>query len=165
MKGNVGIRKNRIALNAAIEAARAGEQGRGFAVVADEVRTLAGRTQESTAEIEDLINALQNGSEEAVRVMTQSCESANSTVEQAKHAGESLSSITRAVGIIVDMNTQIATASEEQSAVSEEINRNVVNIQDISEQTATGSEQTATASAELARLGEQLQSLVGRFKV
>lgn len=156
---------NLLALNAAIEAARAGEQGRGFAVVADEVRTLAQRTQESTAEIENLINALQGGAEEAVTVMTRSRDRASHTVEQAKHAGESLSSITRAVGTILQLNTQIATAAEEQSSVSEEINRNVINIQDISEQTASGAEQTATASAELARLGEQLQDLVGQFKV
>lgn len=156
---------NLLALNAAIEAARAGEQGRGFAVVADEVRTLAQRTQESTAEIESLINALQGGAEEAVTVMAKSRDRASTTVEQAKHAGESLSSITRAVGTILQLNTQIATAAEEQSSVSEEINRNVINIQDISEQTASGAEQTATASAELARLGEQLQNLVGQFKV
>ena len=156
---------NLLALNAAIEAARAGEQGRGFAVVADEVRTLAQRTQESTSEIETLIDALQSGAEKAVTAMSSSRDRAHETVQKAKEAGQSLTSITGAVDMIVQMNTQIATAAEEQSSVSEEINRNVINIQDISEETASGAGQIATASTELASLGEQLRLLVGQFKV
>ena len=156
---------NLLALNAAIEAARAGDQGRGFAVVADEVRTLAQRTQESTGEIEALIEALQNGSQQAVSVMGQSREKADSTVQQARLAGESLDAITRSGANILDMNTLIASAAEQQTATTEEINRNINSIQQIAEQTAAGAEQTASSSTDLSRLGDQLRGLVGQFKV
>ncbi len=162
---SIAEQTNLLALNAAIEAARAGEQGRGFAVVADEVRTLAGRTQSSTAEIEEMIIRLQSGANNAVSVMESSKTKTNIGVEKAAAAGTALETITSAVDRITEMNTQIAGAAEEQSAVTEEINRNVANISLIAEQTSNGADQTAQASEDLARLASQLNDLVAQFRV
>ena len=156
---------NLLALNAAIEAARAGEQGRGFAVVADEVRTLASRTQASTAEIEGMIERLQQGAKNAVQVMAHGKQQADLGVETAAKAGESLDSITSAVSEISDMNIQIASASEEQNAVVEDINRNITNISSISDRTASHAQKNDAASGQLSELATELQSLVGQFKI
>ncbi|MGM0552224.1 MAG: methyl-accepting chemotaxis protein [Pseudomonadota bacterium] len=162
---NIAEQTNLLALNAAIEAARAGESGRGFAVVADEVRTLASRTQDSTQEIEEMIERLQSGTREAVKVMGHSREQAQTGVDQANQAAEALEAITRAVGNISEMNTHIASAAEQQSATTEEMNRSIVSIREIAEQTASGSEQTTSASDELARLASELQAQTGSFTV
>ncbi|MFQ5469470.1 MAG: methyl-accepting chemotaxis protein [Gammaproteobacteria bacterium] len=156
---------NLLALNAAIEAARAGEQGRGFAVVADEVRTLAQRSQQSTEEIQAIVQNLRTSADEAVRVMTEGSTTAQSSVDQMANAGETLDSITSVIAMMSDMNTQIASAAEEQSAVTEEINRNVVNISEVAEHSVEGSEHISRSSTDLSELASKLRNMVGRFTV
>ncbi|MEE4127385.1 methyl-accepting chemotaxis protein [Pseudomonas viridiflava] len=154
---------NLLALNAAIEAARAGEAGRGFAVVADEVRALAHRTQQSTSEIERMIGSIQGGTEQAVTSMRNSTERAESTLSIAKGAGMALDTINIAVEEINERNLVIASAAEEQAQVAREVDRNLVNIRDLSAQSTTGANQTSAASTELSRLAVDLNSMVGRF--
>ncbi|WP_109422588.1 methyl-accepting chemotaxis protein [Aeromonas caviae] len=154
---------NLLALNAAIEAARAGEQGRGFAVVADEVRSLAQRTQASTAEISKMIEVLQERTAEAGSAMQLSRQQMQESVELAREAGSSIDSINGAVTQITDMNTLIATATEQQNAVTEELNRSIVKIHTAADENAQGAQQTAQACVELSKLANTLHHMTQRF--
>ncbi|MBC3950877.1 methyl-accepting chemotaxis protein [Pseudomonas folii] len=161
---SIADQTNLLALNAAIEAARAGEQGRGFAVVADEVRALAHRTQASTVEIEGMIGTVQSGADGAVEAMSKSLAMANGTQKLAESAGTALEKITSGVAQINERNMVIASASEEQAQVAREVDRNLLNIQDLSTQSSAGANQTSASSQELSRLATSFNTLVAQFR-
>mgnify|MGYP003649104184 CR=1 FL=1 len=156
---------NLLALNAAIEAARAGETGRGFAVVADEVRALAHRTQQATKEIESMIDSVQSGTNITVNSMRHSHEQAKNTLDIASQSGEVIKVFAQSVTRIKDQNVMIASAAEEQATVSQEVDRNLVAVKELSTETAAGATETSASSIELARLAEQLNELTRRFKI
>jgi len=163
--GAIAGQTNLLALNAAIEAARAGEAGRGFAVVADEVRALAHRTQQSTGEIEQIVAEIQTGTGRAVEAMQSSQGHASGTLDVARAAGEALELIAEAIASINQRNLVIASASEQQAQVAREVDRNLVNIRDLSMQTSAGANQTSAAAQDLSRLAVELNGMVAQFKV
>lgn len=162
---SVAEQTNLLALNAAIEAARAGEAGRGFAVVADEVRALAHRTGQSTQEIESLIGKVRQSTQDTVEAMQSSADQTTDTLQRAGRADKALNLITVAAGVINERNTVIAAAAEQQAQVAREVDRNLVRIRDLSQQTSRGAEQTSLASDDLSRLAIQLKVMTGKFRV
>lgn len=162
---DIAEQTNLLALNAAIEAARAGEQGRGFAVVADEVRKLASRTQESTGDIHQMIEQLKKASDAAVKAMDSSQSRSVTTVQEANAASDALKKIQDSIGTIMDMNSLIATATEEQSIVGQEISERIVVISDQSSQSADLANENRHGSQTLNGRAHELYNLLVRFKV
>ncbi|WP_425540437.1 methyl-accepting chemotaxis protein [Pseudomonas fluorescens] len=162
---SIAEQTNLLALNAAIEAARAGESGRGFAVVADEVRALAHRTQQSTLEIDQMVTAMRTGSDHALTSMQSSTQRATDTLALAEGAGGALSQITDSIDQIHQRNLVIASAAEEQAQVAKEVDRNIVNIRDLSAQSSSGAGQINGSSRELAQLAASLNEAVARFRL
>lgn len=162
---SIAEQTNLLALNAAIEAARAGDAGRGFAVVADEVRALASRTQKSTQEIQGMISLLQKGTQDAMITMGRSSESGKTTGELANQAGLSLDAISQLIYTINDLNAQIANASEEQTAVAEEVNRSMTHISQAADVVVGDAKNGAQTSRSLTELGNRLSRLVGQFRI